>query len=1239
MRIDKVTLGVYGEKKNLELTFADRNFLLVHGENEAGKSTLLSFIRNILFESRKKSGESDAPFASKEDVAYGALAFQLADRRLGRIARRWNLNKKACERSEFTLAGHEMEPSALERVLSCSDRDFYTNYFGFSYAELSQGANLLVQRELSRLLYSMAAGDSELLERARNDLQERAGALFKSGANAKKPINTCIGELNDLKKKEDDHSNSTGRYKLKLDERDDLTRRLTAETEAQEEARSVAAYWRRALNAHGDFDNYQRALSEFQAQCDSSDEYASLASRLTEEEEEEYREAKQKVATINSEIAELAAEIEQSEEELGQIDLDAAKKILEYEGVIKELTGAQTSFEEKNDGLENRQKALQEEKKDLVRKLAELGALRLDATEEERASAIQYHRNLLLENILDECQEYQRKEERAIKALNDSRVLIEEETAKFEEKRASYQKKRAEFDAEFQGRALDESGEDVQEAASYIKSVVSDFEKLVQELAVLENAQAVEENLARQLLRQANDGDESYGDVVSELSKPIKPIEYERIAEETETLAQQRALLASELSSLDSDIDEANNATRFDKNEYDRAVEELQSRRNRRDALWEKVKNDWTERAETPVDERFELAQRFRVEEEATDSVSDRLFELNYALGESETIDATLKDRLRKRDKKLRQLEDLDAQIAQLDAEAAALWERFGFACCARWSRTESVAWLQRWEDWRALHAENETIGTSLVEKFTRCERAFVDAARVFDGWVEIDSEVVELDSDYQISSTFAQRVKILNVMARAICAVGKEAVSRVKRYEKLCGALNNLSESVDELEANVVAYERKSEKHKAKLDELAAKSASFCAERGLTLFDSSSRDWTALCDAVRRLRDWQNAMNAYDAKRAAYDSDFQFVETFSANAAELATVAFGDSRSPHIDVQRLENARTEARNDETKYHAIEKDLAKRRKELATKSAARDLAFERATAIRERSGLDVESFGRFLEYAKAYRQFRKELIAKQALLEASLHEKLGTARADAFLADLNKYDSYELQRKCEEAEARDKDISLRVDQLNQRLGELKNEIEALERQEGTTKTLERRQEILRQLRDYVDEYAPLQIATNIIERSLDKFKKEKIPGLLERASGILKLISNGRYFSIVPNELQNNKDSEEYVVHESTGATKKPTQLSVGTREQLFLALRLALIAEYDEHSEPLPVLMDDVLVNSDETRARRILEVLAEMATEQRQIILLSCHKSTRDAFVEIVGAENAIELESGLK
>jgi uncharacterized protein YhaN len=67
--------------------------------------------------------------------------------------------------------------------------------------------------------------------------------------------------------------------------------------------------------------------------------------------------------------------------------------------------------------------------------------------------------------------------------------------------------------------------------------------------------------------------------------------------------------------------------------------------------------------------------------------------------------------------------------------------------------------------------------------------------------------------------------------------------------------------------------------------------------------------------------------------------------------------------------------------------------------------------------------------------------------------------------------------------------------------------------------------------------------------------------------------------------------------------------------MSTGTRDQLYLALRLATLDHYVEGSEPLPFIVDDILIQFDDDRSRATLDALADFSAKT-QVILFTHHE-----------------------
>ena len=144
----------------------------------------------------------------------------------------------------------------------------------------------------------------------------------------------------------------------------------------------------------------------------------------------------------------------------------------------------------------------------------------------------------------------------------------------------------------------------------------------------------------------------------------------------------------------------------------------------------------------------------------------------------------------------------------------------------------------------------------------------------------------------------------------------------------------------------------------------------------------------------------------------------------------------------------------------------------------------------------------------------------------------------------------------------------------------------------------------------------------LEQARRLLEETRAVVARDHQPPVLREASRWLARLTAGRYPAIITAI-----DEARLDVRDAEGALWSPERLSRGTREQVFLALRLALIRDLGRHDVSLPIVMDDALVNFDDARARSAARVLVEFVAEQsadRQMIVLTCHEHVARIFHE---------------
>ena len=125
----------------------------------------------------------------------------------------------------------------------------------------------------------------------------------------------------------------------------------------------------------------------------------------------------------------------------------------------------------------------------------------------------------------------------------------------------------------------------------------------------------------------------------------------------------------------------------------------------------------------------------------------------------------------------------------------------------------------------------------------------------------------------------------------------------------------------------------------------------------------------------------------------------------------------------------------------------------------------------------------------------------------------------------------------------------------------------------------------------------------------LIEETLERFERERQPAVFARASARLERFCHGRYTQIRQAEA-----GQDFRVIDAVGRAVQPIDLSRGTREQLYLAVRLGLIEEFAQRGTSLPLVLDEILVNFDPERMAAVAAELARFA-EDHQVLLFTCH------------------------
>jgi uncharacterized protein YhaN len=157
------------------------------------------------------------------------------------------------------------------------------------------------------------------------------------------------------------------------------------------------------------------------------------------------------------------------------------------------------------------------------------------------------------------------------------------------------------------------------------------------------------------------------------------------------------------------------------------------------------------------------------------------------------------------------------------------------------------------------------------------------------------------------------------------------------------------------------------------------------------------------------------------------------------------------------------------------------------------------------------------------------------------------------------------------------------------------------------------------------LNELIKRNESIEIAKKLLEKAYEKMKTNITPKFTKNLSSNLEKFSNGKYKKVIVN------DEKGLMVELLNGDYVPAERLSVGTIDQLYLALRLSMVEELTE--ETLPIILDEAFAYFDEERLRNVLKFISDSYTN-RQVIIMTCTNREEKVLRELGVVFNKIEL-----
>jgi uncharacterized protein YhaN len=614
--------------------------------------------------------------------------------------------------------------------------------------------------------------------------------------------------------------------------------------------------------------------------------------------------------------------------------------------------------------------------------------------------------------------------------------------------------------------------------------------------------------------------------------------------------------------------------------------QDLLDLRSGRQQAWELIRRQWldgetvdTEARALDPERALPEAYEFRVI--GADEVADRLRREAERVQKRANLLATLADARARTEELAGEFEACAGEQRQIDADWARLWERSGIrslppremrACLDNMERLRN-----RVEDLHGQQRQLDSLEQMRESHIQSLQQALKDLGQETGTLESLEALLVECE-------TVADRI---NELARQRQILNKEILDLEQRLE---------SSRLEQRLANEALQIWKAEWQ------------GLISGLGLGA-DALPAEVAAILDSVRNIFEKQNQATKLQIRIAAIDAA---ARKFREDVARVVAVAAPDiAKVPAEDaVARLIRLLGDAQREDSRRQQIEKQIRSAREDIDTAEATRKTMLEKIDALCKeakcRDASELELTERKSDESQNFKHaidgLEQELrdIAEGVTL-AELEAQVDAANPDTLPVEIEV-----LKTRIDE------ELEPQIKELHEAKGRQQNELDRMDGSDAAAALADEAQSVLVTIRSNAEQYVRAKLASRILRNEIEHYRQQHQGPLLERASEHFTVLTRGSFAGLRADF--NEKDEPVLVGMRPNDERVHVEGMSSGTRDQLYLALRLASLEKYMDSAEPMPFIVDDILVHFDDDRAQATLGVLAELA-QRTQMILFTHH------------------------
>jgi uncharacterized protein YhaN len=405
-----------------------------------------------------------------------------------------------------------------------------------------------------------------------------------------------------------------------------------------------------------------------------------------------------------------------------------------------------------------------------------------------------------------------------------------------------------------------------------------------------------------------------------------------------------------------------------------------------------------------------------------------------------------------------------------------------------------------------------------------------------------------------------------------------------------------------------------------------------------------SSMDPSSADSLLKKVQDAASTDSQIETKQATLRTCEEFVRKFNDDVRRLVDI-----------LDRQEPANKDFSGESMRiYKELQEENQKKAKfesaaeVAAAQKAAVDKAREELSQTQQEMDRQLTEFGCAStdDFRSRYESYKRveELVRNERNSEETLFKLLGVQDVQGLEDKYSKFDADEAAGTVQGLERSVNSLKEKINGiadgdasgdpgLRHQLSSLITQRENLKKSEDLRKLRLNEQRLIAEAGNLANEWIRLMLASCLLDKARERFEKEGQPHVVDLASQYFEHITGGSYTRVIASPEGRSGKIE---VLSRNNERLSVDVLSTGTQEQLYLCLRFAFVNHRATTCEPLPIIMDDVLVNFDANRAMAAAQTICKLA-ESHQVLFFTCHPATVKLLLDGKSDTPMVKIEAG--